>query len=150
MPTDELDDLHGETLSNAERDAFLEASGVGVLALADGDDAYGLPISYGYDGEAERLFFVFLKPGAESRKEAYAEATDSASFVVYDVDSEHEWTSVVLDGELRPVDEHEWDDLSTVLERNAWYPDLFSAADPDRGIDGWELVIENASGRTSE
>lgn len=150
MATDELDDLHGETLSDEDLDSFLAAHGIGVLSLADDHDAYGVPISYGYDGESGRLFFVFLRPGAESRKEAFAEATDTACFTTYNVRSEHEWTSAVVEGTLRRVDEDEWDALSDALERNAWHPDLFSEADPDRGIDGWELEIEDAAGRTSE
>lgn len=150
MATDELDDLHGEALSDDELDSFLAAHGVGVLSLADGDDAYGVPISYGYDEESGRLFFVFLRPGAESRKEAFAETTDNACFTLFNIESEHEWASAVIDGTLRRVDDEEWDELSDALERNAWHPDLFSAAEPDRGIDGWELDIENAAGRTSE
>lgn len=143
-------DLHGETMTDDELDTFLEGNGVGVLSLADGDDAYGIPISYGYDADERRLFFVFLEGGTESRKDRFAEATDNASFLVYDVESEHEWASAIVDGTLRPVDDDEWDDLSDALERNAWYPDLFSASEPMRGIAGWEIEIENASGRRSE
>lgn len=150
MATDELDDLHGERLSEDDLDSFLAGHGMGVLSLADDHDAYGIPISYGYDSELGRLFFVFLRPGAESRKEEFAEATDTASFTAYTVGSEHDWTSAIVEGTLRRVHEDEWDDLSDALERNAWHPDLFSEAEPDRGIDGWELVIEDASGRTSE
>lgn len=150
MATDELEDLHGETLSEDELDSFLAGRGIGVLSLADDHDAYGVPISYGYDDEERRLFFAFLQPGAESRKEEFAEATDTATFTTYAVESEHEWTSAIVEGTLRRIDEDEWDALSDALERNAWHPDLFTEAVPDRGIEGWELVIEDASGRTSE
>lgn len=149
MSPEEPHDLHGEALTADELDQFLLSHGVGVLSLADGNDAYGIPMSYGYDADQRRLFFAFLRTGAESRKERLAEATGNASFLVYAVESEHEWTSVVLDGALRTVDEDEWDDFRSALEANAWHPSLFSASEPDRGIGGWEFVVEEASGRTS-
>ncbi|MDL0142354.1 pyridoxamine 5'-phosphate oxidase family protein [Halobacterium salinarum] len=45
-------------LSRTESDTLLFESGVGVLALTDGTEAYSIPESFGYDGET--LYFQFV------------------------------------------------------------------------------------------
>lgn len=46
--------------------------------------------------------------------------------------------------------DEEWDALEDAIEENAWYPSLFSEADPMQGIQGWVLEIEELTGRRSE
>ncbi|WP_336364180.1 pyridoxamine 5'-phosphate oxidase family protein [Halalkalicoccus salilacus] len=105
-------------MEEGEIKAFLNEQGVGVLSLARGDEAYGVPISFGYDGE-DRLYFVFLGIGERSRKREFAEATERASFVAYEVESKHAWTSVVAGGRVREVADEEWDALEDAIEENA-------------------------------
>ncbi|MDS0296307.1 pyridoxamine 5'-phosphate oxidase family protein [Halogeometricum luteum] len=140
---DEFEPLQGDPMDDEEVDAFLREHGVGVLSLADGGDAYGVPISFGYDGE--RLYFVFLR-GETSRKESFAEATGRATLTAFDVAGRHEWESVVVAGRLEAVEEGEWGALVDAMEDNAWFPSLFSESEPMRGIAGWTLEIDAATG----
>lgn len=52
-------EMQGTAMDRESIDVFLHEQGVGVLSLTDGSEAYGIPISFGYDGE-EDLYFVFL------------------------------------------------------------------------------------------
>ncbi|RDZ65764.1 pyridoxamine 5'-phosphate oxidase [Haloferax sp. Atlit-12N] len=133
-------------MPSEEIDRLLREEGVGVLSLADDGVAYGIPLSFGYDAERERLYFVFLRPGESSKKTEFAERTARASFAVWNAPSRDEWESVVVDGELRRVDDGDWDRVCDVLEDNAWYPTLFSETEPMQDILGWELRIDSRSG----
>jgi len=133
-------------MSTEEIDRLLREEGVGVLSLADDGVAYGIPLSFGYDAERERLYFVFLRPGESSKKTEFAERTARASFAIWNAPSRDEWESVVVDGELRRVDDGDWDRVHDVLADNAWYPTLFSETEPMQDILGWELRIASRSG----
>lgn len=148
MTTDTIDETEGFEMEEGEIEAFLGEQGVGVLSLARDDEAYGVPISFGYDGE-DRLYFVFLGIGERSRKREFAEATERASFVAYEVESKHAWMSAVAGGRVREVADDEWETLEASIEDNAWYPSLFSESDPMQGIQGWVLEIEELTGRRS-
>ncbi|QIB73163.1 pyridoxamine 5'-phosphate oxidase family protein [Halogeometricum borinquense] len=135
--------IQGNPMTDEEVDAFLREHGVGVLALTDGERAYGVPISFGYDGE--NLYFVFLR-GETSRKEEFAEKTAEATLTVFDVAGRYEWQSVIVSGTIRPVEDDEWDAVVSAMEANAWFPSLFSESEPMRGIGGWTLDIAEATG----
>lgn len=141
---DSPETLGGVEMTDREVDAFLREQGVGVLSLARGSEAYGVPVSFGYDGD--RLYFVFLLAGEESRKEALAERTERASFLAYEIESRYRWRSVVAAGPIREVGDEEWPALRAAIEANAWYPDLFSRTDPMRGVGGRVLEIDEVSG----
>lgn len=149
MTTETVDGNEGFEMDEGKIETFLDEQGVGVLSLARDDEAYGVPISFGYDGE-DRLYFVFLGIGERSRKTEFAEATERASFTAYEVESKHAWTSAVANGRVREVSDEEWDALEASIEDNAWYPSLFSESDPMQGIQGWVLEIEELTGRRSE
>ncbi|ELZ58154.1 MULTISPECIES: pyridoxamine 5'-phosphate oxidase family protein [unclassified Haloferax] len=129
-----------------EIDRLLREEGVGVLSLADDGVAYGIPLSFGYDADRGRLYFVFLRPGESSKKAEFAERTARASFTVWNAPSRDQWESVVVDGELRRVDDGDWDRVRDALEDNAWYPTLFSETEPMQDILGWELRIDSRTG----
>lgn len=141
--TDGFAPIEGNPMTDEEVETFLRDHGVGVLALADEGRAYGVPISFGYDGD--RLFFVFLR-GETSRKETFAEATTQATLTTFEVGDRHKWESVVVTGTIREVDDDEWDALVSAMEANAWFPSLFSESEPMRGIAGWVLDVETATG----
>ncbi len=84
------------------------------------------------------------------KKERFAERTERASFTTYEVVSKHDWRSVVASGRLRRVADDEWDDIEAAIGDNAWYPSLFSEAEPMRDIQAWEFQIEAVSGQRSE
>lgn len=139
-------DTGGEWMERPEAERFLADKGVGVLSLADGGEAYGVPLSFGYDGENERVYFALLRTGEQSRKESFVETTERASLLAHEVVSPGEWYSVIAAGPLRPTREEEWDRAVEAIDTDAWYPDLFREATPTRGIAGWVLEVEELSG----
>lgn len=133
-------------MPDEEVDRILTEEGVGVLSLADDGVAYGIPLSFGYDADRSRLYFVFLRPGETSRKTEFAASTSRASFTVWQFPSHDEWQSVIVEGELHPIEDDEWSRVHDVLEDNARYPSLFSETEPMQDILGWELRIDHRSG----
>lgn len=139
-------DTGGEWMDRAEAEAFLDDQGVGVLSLADADEAYGVPLSYGYDADAEVIYFVLLRPGEQSRKEQFMETTERASFLVYDVVDPGDWRSVIAAGPVRPTRDDEQERAVEIIQTEAWYPNVFRESAPTRGIAGWALEVEEVSG----
>lgn len=148
MTADSFAHLEGTEMDRAAIDAFLAEQGVGLLALTDGAEAYGLPVSYGYDGAAT-LYFVFLRLGEHSKKERFAHRTDRASLTVYEAPSKHIWRSVIASGPITEIDDDEWSTLRDAIAETAWYPSLFSEAAPMRDLAGWKLAIETVTGQES-
>lgn len=139
--------IQGIEMTAEEIDTFLRSQGFGILSLASDGEAYGIPISFGYDGA--RLYFILLRPGSESKKEEFIRSTDTASFLVYDVADKHNWQSVIVTGRLEPVDNESWPALRDAIEDNAWFPSLFSETQPMQDILGWRFVIEEMTGQKS-
>ncbi len=124
--------------------AFLMEQGVGILGLADEAVPYLVPMSFGYDGNST-LYFVFLLFGTESRKEQLSERSRQARFLVYSAESAHEWRSASLVGRIDAVPDDEWESLQDAMG-NAWHPDVFSAANPMRGVEGYRFRIDEWTG----
>lgn len=77
---------------------FLESQLAGVLAMASGNDAYAIPVSFTFVPEESRLYFrLGYAPGSQKKK--FVDATNHASFVAYDHQSAG-WQSVVAMGRL--------------------------------------------------
>ena len=91
--------LLGIEMNDAGIDEVLTETGIGVLSMSEGGEPYGVPLSFGYDGN-DRLYFVFLGASTELRKEAYAEQASVASFTTFDVDPDGSWRSVIVAGPL--------------------------------------------------
>jgi len=103
--------------TRAEMDAvaindFLADRQTGILSMADGDDAYGIPVSFDYDPDERAMYFRFGF-GPQSEKRRFLESSDTASFAVYDRGAAG-WQSVVAEGHLEQVTESNLD--SSVLE----------------------------------
>lgn len=122
----------------------LRESATGVLSLADGGDAYAVPLAYHYDGGDTILFR--LGSDADSEKLAFLEATDRACFVVYDYTSPTDSWSVLATGRLRLVPEA---DRPEAAEINRRFPALrvFDEAIDDVTIELFELRVERLTGR---
>ncbi|MFD1514677.1 pyridoxamine 5'-phosphate oxidase family protein [Halomarina rubra] len=131
-------------MSDEEVTERLQAGTAGVLALADGGDAYALPVSYAYDDGA---FYLRLSDDGHSKKMAFLEATDEACFLCYDVDDGDSW-SIVVEGSLRRLspDEREAFDATAV---GGAFSDLrvFDEAIQDVTVVVYELVAERVTGR---
>ena len=149
MAPEKFAEIQGIEMDREAIDAFLREQGRGILSLTDGKEGYGVPISFGYDGK-ESCYFVFLRVGEQSKKEQFAEQTERASLTVSDVTSEQVWTSVIASGSLHQIADDEWSELNAAIEDNAWYPSLFSGAEPMQDILGWELRIEDLTGQRSK
>ena len=143
MSIDELREYGLEAMNDREIQQFLSSQKVGVLGLPDADEPYLLPLSFGYDGE-ERLFFTYLL-GSSSRKGTMSEETDTASFLVYKVDTMYNWQSVLLTGALTTVPEAEWDELEDTM-REVWRPELFETASLSGDIELYEFRIHEQTG----
>lgn len=133
-----------ETLSRDEIDDTLRDAGAGVLSLTDGQDTYAVPESFGYDGE--RLYFQSVY-GDDSRKMAFIETTDLATFTVF---TERPAKSVIVRGQLDPVPEDEMLRAQRAIAANATIPAL--NVSPDTRIDDLDFSIhrldpEERSGR---
>ncbi|WP_338729677.1 pyridoxamine 5'-phosphate oxidase family protein [Haladaptatus sp. DJG-WS-42] len=144
MSSEEFIEQSG-TMQETEIDFFLRSQGYGTLSLAADGDAYGVPVSFGYDGN--HLYFLFLQLGVESRKRVFADTTDTASFLVYQVNSKFDWQSVIVTGRLREVRDDEVAHARDTMADNAWHPSLFSEADPMGELKGYVLDIEATTGR---
>jgi nitroimidazol reductase NimA-like FMN-containing flavoprotein (pyridoxamine 5'-phosphate oxidase superfamily) len=147
MAADTFAGFQGIGMAADEIDTFLRTQGFGVLSLARDDEAYGIPISFGYDGA--RLYFVLLRPGPQSKKEEFIRETDTASFLVYDIADKYHWQSVIVTGRLEPLPDDEWSVAREALEDNAWFPSLFSETEPMQDILGFTFVIDEMTGQKS-
>ncbi|NHN59591.1 MULTISPECIES: pyridoxamine 5'-phosphate oxidase family protein [Halorussus] len=87
-------------MTDAELDDRLRAGEAGVLSLADGGDAYGVPVGYHFDGES---LLVRLGDSEGSTKMEYLDATETATLVVYEKESDEESWSVVVRGTPREL-----------------------------------------------
>lgn len=99
---------------------FLSNQRIGVLGLPTDWTPYLVPLSFGFDGDSH-LYFTYV--GSESRKERLSDRAETASCLVYSVDTPFNWESVLLTGTIERVSDDETDDLADVLD-TAWRPDL--------------------------
>lgn len=86
-----------------EVETFLGAHETGVLSLADDDDPYAVPVSYGYDADADTFYFRLVSTeGSEKRR--FITGDSRARFVVYDDENAETYRSVVATGALAEID----------------------------------------------
>jgi translation initiation factor 6 len=141
----ELDHLQGVSMTDAQIDTFLTEQGTGVLALAASDEAYAVPVSFGYaDG---RCYFAFFRFTDEPTKAAYAEATETACLAVYEVESAFRWKSVLAFGPLESVGPDRWDEVGAAIGENAWSPDLSTIGPRQGSVDTYVMPVETVTGR---
>lgn len=117
-----------------------------MLSLANPGDAYAVPVSFHYDGAS--LHFRLGEGGRENgRKFEFADATDRASLVVFDVDGDDSW-SVVAAGPLERLPEAEVEeyDAATLDERFGALR-VFGESVEETDLALYELRIEELTGR---
>lgn len=119
----------------------------GVLSLADGSTAYGVPVSYHYD-EAKSRFLIRLTDDGESSKLRFLGETEEASFLVHEVEDDegHSW-SVVVRGPIRRLP----DEAFTATEINELFDPLrvFDEDVSDLVVRVVELTPTAVTGRTT-
>jgi nitroimidazol reductase NimA-like FMN-containing flavoprotein (pyridoxamine 5'-phosphate oxidase superfamily) len=142
--------VRGNELDEQEINEALKGFGHGTLSLAHDDEAYGVPVSFGYDGD--RIFLTLIRLGEESKKLDFAEQTKKASLTRYHVTSRYDWESVIVTGLLQEIHDDDIEYMEEVMNDNAWRPSLFTTAStsPITGVQRMELEIEEATGRKGE
>ena len=143
MFSDELQELGGERMDEQAIRGFLSSQKTGVLGLPTQGEPYQIPISYGYDGERSIYFTYLVSP--TSHKVKLTEQTDTASFLVYSVESKFMWESVILTGEIEAVPKEEWDEIDDILS-DTWNPDILEKAQLSGDIAVYTLRIDEQSG----
>lgn len=152
-PVRHVEYAHSRGMDDSEIEARLESTETGVLALADDDDAYAVPLAHYYDGDG--LYFR-LGITDRSRKQAFWEPTDTACYVLYGTESTDDprgidsW-SITVTGELVELPEAEGERFDTP-EINRQFPPIrvFDEAIEEIEITIAELEIDTITGRSTE
>jgi nitroimidazol reductase NimA-like FMN-containing flavoprotein (pyridoxamine 5'-phosphate oxidase superfamily) len=133
-------------MDDADVDTLLQSNGWGVLALADDDEPYSIPISFGYDGED--VYFSFLRTGGASRKSAFIADGKTARLLVTTVRARFDWQSVAVTGTVESIDWNgeDWETLVDLLDGNPWFSSEFEDAEEVEGIRGWRLTPTSVHG----
>ena len=137
--------LPGLELDDPELDEMLPETGVGILSMGADGVPYGVPLSFGYDGDA--LYSVFLGATAALRKETYADQSDTASFAAIDVGPDGAWRSVIVSGPLDRIAPERWDDAREAMLDNAYQSDLLAEHESQASPNVWALDVREQSGR---
>ncbi|QUO48295.1 MULTISPECIES: pyridoxamine 5'-phosphate oxidase family protein [Halorubrum] len=130
-------------MSESEVDSRLRGGEHGVLGLANGDDAYAVPLSYHYDGD--RLLLRVSEHDGDGEKMRFLETTDTATFVCYEASTDESW-SVHVRGPIR-----RWERSVDEATLNEWFQPfrLFDEAVEDVAFALYELRMETVIGRTT-
>ena len=86
------------SMTDQEIDAFVSTQGFGILALADGNHAYGAPLFY---GAREGAIYFQTRAGEKTR---YLYSTTEACLTISSTRAMGEWATVQLLGRLERVD----------------------------------------------
>lgn len=148
MPTDAAKPVSGIEMTDEEIEEYLYENGHGVLSLTDGGETYGLPMSFGYDGD--RAFMQVIQFGNDSKKRDFIDTTERANLCVYEVDTRFKWKSVIVNGELSVVPEEEIEYAEEQLDDNGWFPTIFPPTDPMSGVDRVALEVDEMTGRKGQ
>jgi len=146
MTNDPYGQWMGSPMDEREIDDVLGSAGWGVITLAEDDEPYSIPVSFGYDGAA--VYFVFIRDSPTNTKFEYAEDGKTARLLVTDVQARFDWQSIAVTGKLRSVepDSADWDDLLAVLDEQAWFSSEFERAAGVDELVGWRLEPDQIRG----
>ena len=142
----EYQPLLGLELDDSGIDDVLTTAGVGVLSMTADGEPYGVPLSFGYDGD-DSLYFVFLGATAELRKETYAETSDVASFTTFEMHPDGAWRSVIVSGPIGRITIDDWDAAREAMADNAYQSNLLSEYELQENPNVFRLEIEDRAGR---
>ena len=136
----------GIPMASDDIDDLLETQGYGILSLCGDGEPYSIPVSFGYDGE--RLYFGFLKQGADSAKVAHISDGATVRLLITDIRGRFEWQSVAVTGPVNRVHEEDddWERFIETLTDNGWFMEAFERSDAIDSLQGWELDIDELQG----
>ncbi|MFC4540350.1 pyridoxamine 5'-phosphate oxidase family protein [Halosolutus amylolyticus] len=138
--------MRGIEMGKDEIDDFLYEQGHGILSLMGCGEAYGVPMSFGYDGD--RIFMNLITFGDESKKVDYITDTEHVSLTAYHVETRLKWKSTVVNGMLEEVTDDKY--AKEVLDDNALFPTLYPPTEPMSDVTRVAIQIEEMTGRKGE
>lgn len=127
---------------------LLERRGHGVLSMGTENRGYGVPISYHYDADADRIIVGMVKL-PESKRSTFASKTEEATMTVYEYHDVDTWESVIATGTLHQIPDANVPDRLTAL---FFYPEGPETDGQMVELDQfervwYELKIQDISGR---
>ena len=126
----------------------LAAAETAVLALADGSEAYAIPVSIHYEPGGDAVL-LRLAEHEDSDKLAFVEATEMACLTLYEyADPDDSW-SIVVRGPLRRVGEGETDVDPAAINEAFTSLRVFGEDVADMKTGLYRLTIEEVTGRTT-
>jgi len=137
-------------LSNEQTDALLSNNETGVLSLANENEPYAIPISYGYDAQ-NRRFYLRLVSTPESEKRQFLPSSPETRLVVCEDDGEI-YESVVARGTLEeiPRDELTADHIEQYGDAKRPLFEMWGESKQDLNVRLYQLDPETLSGRRIE
>lgn len=147
MTADPYAQWMGEPMADDDVEALLTVADHGVLGLADGDEPYTIPVSFGYDDGD--VFFAFVRAGPDSEKAEFIREGKTARLLVTDIKARFDWQSVAVTGPVETVNltDANWSRLVDALANNPWFSTAFEDDERVEGVAGWRLVPELVEGR---
>jgi len=146
MPTETYGQWMGTPMDSRDIDRMLTNTGWGVLALANGDEPYSIPVSFGYDGED--VFLALIRDSPSNTKFDYIDDGQRARLLVTDVGGRFDWRSIAVTGTTQTLDREtdEWDHAVETLDANAWFSTDFERATGIAEITVWRLAPDEIRG----
>ncbi len=137
-------------MTDDEIDAFVSRHETGVLSLARNNEAYAIPISYGYDGH-ERTFYMRLVSTPESEKRAFLESTPTCRLVIYD-EADSTYRSIVATGTLESIEPNDLtpDQIVQYGETRRPLFEIWADGKDELNIELYKLTPERLDGRRTE
>lgn len=134
-------------LSAPEIDDFLGGHETGVLSLAHCDEAYAIPVSYGYDTH-DRTFYMRLVSTPDSEKRDFLASTPAARLVIYENDDDV-YRSVIAEGTLKEIPREELTSDHIAQYGDAKCPlfEIWGEDKPDLHIQLYQLDPDEVGGR---
>ncbi|AUX08950.1 pyridoxamine 5'-phosphate oxidase [Halalkaliarchaeum desulfuricum] len=118
-----------------------------VLSLANADEPYAIPISYGYDADSNRFYFRLVST-PESEKRAFLTSSPRARIVIYE-EVDPIYRSVVAKGTLERIDPDEMSVEHVVQYGDTKKPlfEIWGESKRDLDIQLYQLDVESVGGR---
>jgi len=142
-----MSQVRSTELDGEEIESLLGTGGVGVISFADGDEPYSIPVSYGYDSNANSLYVRFgFAPDSEKR--AFIDDGVTASLVVM-AEAIDGWQSVVARGPLHHVSEMVLDShaAESVRKINIPFVTIYDRRATELDFELYRLEPDSISGR---
>ncbi|MDS0258766.1 pyridoxamine 5'-phosphate oxidase family protein [Haloarcula sp. S1CR25-12] len=146
MPTETYGQWMGTPMDERDIDRLLTDAGWGVLSLAEGDEPYSIPVSFGYDGAD--VFLALIRDSPANTKFEFVEDGQRARLLVTDIGGRFDWQSIAVTGSVRALDRDgsEWDGAVETLDDNAWFSTDFERAEGIEEITVWRLAPDEVRG----